>query len=153
MRIPSPVRTRRGVTLVEAAIVLSATLLILIGMTVGGLGVFRYHQVAALAREGARYAVVHGTQFQKETGGTAASGTDIKNNAILPMAAGLNPGSLMTSVSWTTNNAPTHDNTNSNPPGQAVTNIVSVTVSYQWIPEAYFGGVTLTSTSQMPMAY
>jgi hypothetical protein len=35
----------------------------------------------------------------------------------------------------------------------AVRNTVSVTVSYPWIPEAFLGGVALTSTSVMPMSY
>jgi len=28
---------------------------------IGGMGIFRYQELATLAREGARYAVVHGT--------------------------------------------------------------------------------------------
>jgi hypothetical protein len=32
-----------------------------------------------------------------------------------------------------------------------VTNTVTVTVSYNWIPEAFLGGITLTSTSTVPM--
>ena len=59
---------RRGATLVEAAIVYSVLFQLLIGMIVGGLGVFRYQQVASLAREGARYASVRGTQYATNTG-------------------------------------------------------------------------------------
>ena len=35
----------------------------------------------------------------------------------------------------------------------ATTNIVTVTITYQWIPEAFLGGIKLSSTSVMPMAY
>ena len=32
-------------------------------------------------------------------------------------------------------------------------NTVTVTVTYQWVPEAFFGGITLSSTSVMPISY
>jgi Flp pilus assembly protein TadG len=147
MRQPS------GVTMVESTIVLSTLLTLLIGFIVGGVGIFRYQQVAACAREGARWASVHGYQYQKETGKPAATPTDVYNNAILPMAVGLDAGQLSYTVAWTNNNAPYSANPTSNPPGQPLNNTVSVTVSYNWIPEAYFPSVTLTSTSVMPMSY
>jgi hypothetical protein len=34
-----------------------------------------------------------------------------------------------------------------------VTNLVTVTVTYLWIPEAFLGGITISSTSVMPMSY
>ena len=39
--------------------------------------------------------------------------------------------------------------------GQSVViqNTVSVTVTYQWVPEAFLGGMTLSSTSECPMSY
>jgi Flp pilus assembly protein TadG len=145
--------TRRGVTMVESAIVLTTMLALLIGFIVGALGIFRYQQVAACAREGARYASVHGAQYQRETGQAAATAADIYTNAILPMAVGLDADQLSYTVTWNTSDAPARVNPNSNPPGQPITNTVSVTVSYNWIPEAYFPAVTLTSTSVMPMSY
>jgi hypothetical protein len=30
---------------------------------------------------------------------------------------------------------------------------VTVTLTYNWVPEAFAGGVTLSSTSVMPMSY
>ena len=30
---------------------------------------------------------------------------------------------------------------------------VTVTLTYRWVPEAFLGGVTLSSTSVMPMSY
>jgi hypothetical protein len=31
--------------------------------------------------------------------------------------------------------------------------MVTVTVTYQWLPEAFLGGVTLSSTSSMMVSY
>lgn len=53
-------RPSRGTNAVEAAIALPVAFLLILGTCVIGLGVFRYQQVASLAREGARYASVHG---------------------------------------------------------------------------------------------
>jgi hypothetical protein len=127
-------------------------LLLLIGMVVAAMGVYRYQQVAALAREGSRYASVHGGMYAKETGNPAATPQDIYNNAIAPNMAGLDPNALSYNVTWNTSNYPYHTTTVN---GQLVpvTNTVSVTVTYQWMPEAFFGGVTLSSTSVVPMSY
>jgi Flp pilus assembly protein TadG len=147
----SALRRRSGATLVEGALVLSITVLLLIGMIVVGLGVFRYQQVAAVAREGARYASVRGGQYTKETAQAAATSQTIYDQAILPKAVGLAPASLSHSVAW--------DNTSKMPVYFDYTNtvwknnVVRVTVTYQWVPEAYFGGITLTSTSEMPVLY
>jgi Flp pilus assembly protein TadG len=158
-------RRRRGSNLVETGIVLPAVFLFIIGMCVIGLGIYRYQQVASLAREGARYASVHGSL------GGPAMAADIYNNAILPMAVGLNTSSLTYQVQWGTSvgsvggslvwtswdsssKTPTSYNPTSTPPGAPLDNAVSVTVSYQWTPELYLTGpINLTSTSVMPMSY
>jgi Flp pilus assembly protein TadG len=153
MRIPRHQRLpRSGASLVEFAIVGPVALLLLIGLVVAALGVYRYQQVAALAREGSRYASVHGGMYAKETGNPAATQQDIYNNAILPYAAGLDSNALSCNVTWNTDNYPYHTVVVN---GQVtpVTNTVSVTVTYQWMPEAFFGGVTLTSTSVVPITY
>src|SRR5438552_18248920 len=95
---------RRGTTAVEAAIVYPVVLLLTLGLGIVGLGVFRYQQVAALAREGARYAAVHGGQWKADdTTRTLTTPTDVYNNAILPHAAGLDTSQLAVSditVTW-----------------------------------------------------
>jgi Flp pilus assembly protein TadG len=151
---------RRGTTTVEAAIVLPTVFLFIIGMCVIGLGIYRYQQVASLAREGARYASVHGT--------SAAAAIDIYNNAIQPIAVGLSTSSLTYQVQWGTAvsgslvwtlwdssiKTPISYNPNSTPPGATMINAVRVTVTYQWTPELYLTGpINLTSTSEMPMSY
>jgi Flp pilus assembly protein TadG len=130
---------RRGTHLVECAVVFPLLFLLLLGLLVGGLGVFRYQEVASLAREGARYASVHGFQYQQVTGKPAATDVDVFTNAISPRAVILDPAGLHYSVTWNPDNKQ----------GSAVT----VQVNYQWLPEAYLGGITLSSTSTMPMSY
>jgi Flp pilus assembly protein TadG len=137
---------------VECAIIYPLTFLLILGLVVGAAGIFRYQQMAYLAREGARYAIVHGTQWAKDTGNTAAAPADIYNNAILPNAVGLDTTQLQYSVTWNTSNAP-YSTSIVNNQIVATGNTVSVTVSYQWIPEAFLGGLTIRSTSVMPMAY
>ena len=87
-RTPNP--PRRGVQAVDAAIVLPVVIMLTLGTCSTAMGVYYYQLVATLAREGARYASVHGTQYAADTGNSAATPADIYNNAILPMAVGLN---------------------------------------------------------------
>ena len=145
---------RRGATAVEAAFVLPVAFTFIIGMVVMGFLVYYYYQVASLAREGARYASVHGTQYAADTGNPAATEATVKSNAVTPMAVGLNPSNLTCTVTWNTTNSPTSYNPNSTPPGKPLQNTVSVTVTYQWTPWLYIAGpIYLTSTSTMPMSY
>ena len=130
---------RRGTHLLECAVVVPVLFLLLFGLLVGALGVFRYQQVASLAREGARYASVHGSQYQEVTGKPAATAADVYTNAIAPRAVILDPSQLSSSVTWNPDNRQ----------GSTVT----VQVTYQWVPEAYLGGLTLSSTSTTPMSY
>ena len=90
-RTPNP--PRRGVQAVEAAIVLPVVMMLTLGTCSTAMGVYYYQLVATLAREGARYASVHGTQYAADTGNPPATAADIYNNAILPMAVGLTPES------------------------------------------------------------
>lgn len=143
---------RAGGTMVEFAVVVPVLILLLIGMIVMGLGVFRYLEVAHLARDGARFAIVRGTQYRIDTGNTPATTTDIETY-IKSKAVGLDSTQLTITTTWDKSNSPAYANPSSTPPGQPVGNKVAVTVSYNWIPEVFFGGITLTSQSIMPMAY
>jgi Flp pilus assembly protein TadG len=130
---------RRGVTALEAAVVYPVFLLFLIGLVVGALGVFRYQEVSSLAREGARFASVRGASYQLYTGKTAATPKDVYDNVIKPGAIALDPARLDYAVTWSPDNRQ----------GSHVT----VEVSYNWVPEAFFGGVDLTSKATMPISY
>jgi Flp pilus assembly protein TadG len=135
--------------MVECAIVFPLACLLLFGLIIGGLGVFRYQEMAHLAREAARYASVHGALYAQETGKPAATDQDVYDNVILPNAFTLDPNQLNYSVTWNTDNQPSHTAN-----GKQVTNTVTVTVSYQWYPGLYLTGpITLSSTSTVPMSY
>jgi len=142
---------RRGVTTVEFAIVCPIAFFLIFATIIGGLGVYRYQQVAALAREGARWAQVHGGQYEQETGNPAATPEDIYNEAILPRAVALDPDRLTYTVNWDVNNFPLAVHEDYETP---IGNTVTVTVNYQWFPEMYLvGPYTLTSTSVAQMMY
>ena len=139
---------RRGSNLAEAALVMPVLLMLILGTCIIGLGIFRYQQVATLAREGARYASVHGSQYVAVTGNATMTAANIYTNAILPMAAGLNTSHLTYQIQWGTKASgtwawtswdsstqlPASYNTQSIPPGEPIYNSVKVTVSYQWTP-------------------
>jgi Flp pilus assembly protein TadG len=138
--------------MVEFSFVGSATFLILFGLLIGGFGIFRYQQVARLARDASRWASVHGTQHAQDTKTSAATSQDIYNQVIAPRATGLDLSQLSYSVTWNTSNSPYHMAT-VNGQQQKVANTVTVTITYQWVPEAFLGGISLSSTSVSVMSY
>lgn len=144
-------RPRPAATMVEFAVVGTATFVILLGLLIGGLGIFRYQQVARLARDASRWASVHGAQYALDTGNPAATPTDVYNQVIAPNATALDLGHLNYSVTWNTNNSPYHIVT-TNGQQTNVANTVTVTITYQWLPEAFLGGITMTSTSVSVMS-
>jgi Flp pilus assembly protein TadG len=124
---------------VEFSIVFPILLLLTLGTTVLCLGVSQFQQVATLAREGARYASVKGTDYQQATGKLSATALDVYNQAILPKTSGMTPGNITYNVTWSPNNQP----------GSTVT----VTVNYEWLPSAYLGTIQMSSTSVMTIEY
>jgi Flp pilus assembly protein TadG len=167
-------KNRRGVTVVECAIIYPITFLLILGMVIGALGVVRYQEVSALARAGARWGSTHGAQYRKDCGQfvgkagtststsdglfwytvdpTKASGVDttwpgvIYDQSIRANLVGLDVTQLKVEIGWppVINQADKPDNW----PGSKV----AVRVSYTWMPEAFFiGPITLTSTSVMPI--
>jgi Flp pilus assembly protein TadG len=138
--------------MVEFAVVGSATLLILLCLLIGGLGIFRYQQIARLARDASRWASVHGMQYAQDTKNPAATSADVYNQAIVPNATELDLTQLNYSVTWNTSNSPYHTAT-ANGQQTKVANTVTVTITYQWIPEAFLNGITVSSTSVSVMSY
>jgi len=149
---------RPGVTVVEGAIVYPVVLVLMLVFIVGAMGIFRYQQVASLARQGARYASVHGYQYSLDNKLPAATADDIRN-VIVANAVNLDtsPSALQVTVTWNTDNQQYHTVTVTDANGfQNVTpvlNTVTVTVTYYWLPEAFLGGITMTSTSTVQMCY
>src|SRR5438270_628310 len=136
---------RSGATLVETALVLGVTFFLLVGLVVLGLGVSRYQQTAAVTREAARWASVHGGLFARETGQPAATPNTIKNQVIPHFATGLDPNQIKDfTVTWDdSSKMPTYFDAKNQ---VQKSNAVRVTLSYQWLPEVLLRGVTLTST-------
>ena len=126
-------RRRRGATIVECAIVLPILLFFILGTVIGGMGVFRYQELATLASEGARWASVRGPRSELATGVSAATAQDIFDNAIKPRALALDPNKLSYSVVWQ--------------PDNQQGSLVTVSVSYRWLPEAIFPSATLKSSA------
>lgn len=151
---------RTGTVLVESAMVYPVLFLLVMGLILLGIGVFRYHQVAHAAREGARWASVHGSQYASETGKAAATAADVYTNAIQPQLTGMSASDLTYSVNWNTSNAQYHTElrdvgSSTYPNGNfvSIANTVTVTVTYRWTPGIYFAPITLSSTSVATMSY
>jgi Flp pilus assembly protein TadG len=160
--------SRSGVSVVQFAISASVVFLLTLGLIVGGFGVFRYQEVAHLAREGARYASTHGGQYTldgrpAQTGVPAVASASDVQNYLLPRTTLLDPNFVQVSIDWSSpaalspRNMPIYTDSDPTlvPPAQkTIRNNVSVTVTYQWMPEVYLvGPITLSSTSTMPMTY
>ncbi|MFL5329753.1 MAG: TadE/TadG family type IV pilus assembly protein [Gemmataceae bacterium] len=147
-----PGTKRSGAVAVEFAAVAPVAFVLVLGIMVGGMAVFRFHELSTLAREGARYASVHGTDYAKATGNTAATADDIKN-FILAKAVGLDTSNLTCTVTWNASNSPYTTSYGGSAP-ISTANTVTVTLSYQWIAEAYFtNSSTMTATSTMVMSF
>jgi len=154
---------RRGSVLVEAAVVYPVLFLLVLAIILLGIVVFRYQQVAHVAREASRWASVHGGRYAKENNKTAATEQDIYDNAIHPYATGMRASGLTYTVTW---NKDAGGNWDKNPTqtvttvnaatGQTeekfVSNTVSVTVTYQW-NTGLFGTIPVSSTSVNIISY
>ncbi len=146
---------RRGAVMLEASIIMSVTFMLILGLVIFGLGTFRYQQLASIAREGSRYASVHGASYASDTGQSKCTASGVYTAAMLPMAVGLDTSQLTYTVTW--------DDASQSPVYQYSVatnsyyiNYVTVTVNYSWQVESFPGfsarTITLTSSSRVPMA-
>jgi Flp pilus assembly protein TadG len=129
---------RRGVSAVESALVYPVTMLLLIGTVVLGIGVFQYQQLESLADEGARYASVHGPQYAFNNNTSVAS-TSVVQTYVNGLSASMT-GLACTSVAYSSTS-------------MTVPGTVSVTLTYTWVPGAYFKSTTLSATSTALVTY
>ncbi len=156
-------KARPGTILAEAAFVYPVLFLLVLGIVLLGLGVFRYQQVAHASREASRWASVHGEQYAKENNTTASTPQDVYTNAILPHAAGMQTEGLTYSVTWNTDASGNPDKR----PTRIVmvvdpvtglskdvsrSNTVTVTVTYTW-NTGLFGSLPVSSTSVNTISY
>jgi Flp pilus assembly protein TadG len=145
-----PLRTqRRGTVLVETAIVFSVVIALTVGMVVVGLGIFSYQQTAWMAREGARWISMRGSQYNTDTGNAVATTSSLKqylshlgdlDSVTVYLGNNSDGWTLWDSCSsWPTTNASSGNQ-----------NWVKVKVTYHWT--AYLGNITMGSTAQVPMS-
>jgi Flp pilus assembly protein TadG len=143
--------SRAGAVTIESAFVFPVIVFFILAIVVGSAGVFHYQEVRFLAHEAARYAAVHGADYQKEVGSPAATAQDVYDKAISPRVMTLNRSNLSHTVSWSSSNAPYSIQGDYEKP---VGNTVTVTVTYTWMPEWRLAGpLTLRASSTLPMAY
>ena len=121
---------RSGAVAVEMAFVLPVLIFIVIGLCVAQLGSFRYHQVASLAHESARWASVHGKEYARRTNQPIADRDSVFENVIRPRSLGLNSEQLTFDLEWDSDFSS-----------------VTTTVRYRWMPEAFFVSQTLSCTA------
>jgi hypothetical protein len=141
---------RPGGVSLEYAVVVPLFVFFVTAMVVGGLGAFRANEVGWLAQEAARWAAVRGGQYAQDTGQPAATPGDVYQNVILAESTLLDPSALTYSVAWDDpGKMPSYLDANNN----VHTNRVTVTITYQWIPELYLGGLTISRTAQMEVCY
>lgn len=127
----APKRSKtRAQSLVEFALVGPLFFLLLLGVIEGGRLMFVDHELANGTKEGARYAMVHGSKS-----GSAASSASVKT-AMMAKMTGVNSGALNVSLSGGTD------------PGQ--TGSITTTYTFTPIVSMVFGtgSITIRHTSQ-----
>lgn len=118
---------RRGAALVEAAVVIPVFLLLVVGGVVLGLGLFRYQEVAHLARESARWASLQDASLRTNA---QQMKEQILANVLTPKAVGIQPKAITVATTSTAGST-------------------TVTLSYAWTPEAYLPPVTFVCEAQV----
>jgi len=151
---PFPIRRprrgdRRGVALVEAALVLTPLLILALGLLDMGVGLFRFHVISEPTRQLARQATVHGqyASVLGRWGPSSFSGTASSNSsmaaAVRPFLVGIDPSTVNVSVQWP-------DGSNQ------IEKAVRVTLTNQFHPliTSWFGGsITLRAVSEMKISH
>ena len=142
IRWKTTIDSRRGATLVEAALVTVALLSLLLGTLDLGIAVLRYNMLSEAARTGARLAIVHGSDAtEMTTWDKGRAETEIKT-ALAPLLAGSGASDFTVTVTYDAGVTP----------GRPVT----VTVQHNWVPIVSFlfgtTAVPLTANSKMIIA-
>jgi Flp pilus assembly protein TadG len=129
---------RRGVTMLETAIVAPLVLILLLAMMDLGLAVFANNTLAEAARAGTRYATVHGLRAVSPAGPSSDNAN--VEAAVRDYSPGILPARLVVHSSWPDGN---------NAPGSRVT--VTVTYTYNLGVSSLLGFRTLSLSSSSTM--
>jgi Flp pilus assembly protein TadG len=151
MRIACHKEARPGATIVEAAIVLTVFLMLVLCMIDIAIEKLRLHILSEAARQGARAAIVHGSRAKAlgpwgpgQYGPALASSSDPQAQAIAPFLAGIDPSTVNVTYQWL-------DGSN------AAKARVCVTLTNMWTPivQSFLGNdsYTLSASSTMPIAH
>jgi Flp pilus assembly protein TadG len=97
---------RRGVAMIETALILTSLFIVTVGLLDFAIGIYRYHILSEAARQLARNAIVHG-QYADRLGtwgpstfsGVASSG-NIMATTVKPYLVGLDPTTVSVKVEW-----------------------------------------------------
>lgn len=161
-------RTRPGTTLVESALIYPVLFMIVAAIILLGTAVFRYQQVCHAAREAARYASVHGYKYATDpdvlrynASAAAATEDSVYSNVVAPMVPWVQRSGV--TVTWSSsatypqNETQTRTVVVTDPATTlsqsiAVSNTVSVTVTYSW-NTGWFGTIPVSSTSVAVMSF
>jgi Flp pilus assembly protein TadG len=155
-----PKQRRSGATTLESALVFPIVLFLFLFLIVGGIYVFRYQQVACLAQEAARWSCVRGCEYQKDADAASPTRDEVLQQAVLPLAVGMDPSQISLQLDWVNQAAGTSQDWDSAPKdikslnaqGEYVTNTVRATVTYTWAPGMLMGSITMTSQCELPMS-
>jgi Flp pilus assembly protein TadG len=91
-------RGQRGSSLVEGALCFTVFLMLVFGVIDFGRFVFAYNFVSFGAREGARYAIAHGSSSK------SPATSDTISAAVTKQAVGLNSSDITTTTTWSPDN-------------------------------------------------
>ncbi len=136
--------SERGASIAETAVVMSVVLLLLFAIVDFGRALYTYSFVATIAREGARWMIVRGSQC------TVLDNCGAQSAQLKTYVQGLNNGALSTSSIAATANFVACPSGAAAGNGPGCTVRVTVTYPFAFIAP-YFSklGMTMTSTSQM----
>jgi hypothetical protein len=76
---------RPGTHAVECAVVYPVTFFLILSIIYGAMGVFRYQEMASLARDATRYGSVHGSQYRKDAQLPVGTAGNLETAAATPV--------------------------------------------------------------------
>jgi hypothetical protein len=111
-------------------VVAPVTFLMVLGIVICGLGIFRMHQIEHLSEAAARWAALHGPRYQKRTSTAEPTSQDVLEKVILPRAVSLRRSAVACDVQWSEDKS-----------------TVTVDLRYAWTPETFWSPITFRSTT------